>query len=470
MSSIDSFQNDFLSALESKITWTNENLMQTLHESYHLLHSCVSNILETLINRGVIDSDPYKADKKISDIKTIDESPFIDTERALKISIRLSDYESMLEYICTYYDFSINYMTVERIKKLADFNKSFQWTKFSINSKYYNTRGLAFLLAEAKKNAPAITVSLINDDIQKCGTSVISINTILKELTDLHKEIYKGNIRKSVIGNPRFNSQKAYASVKNEYEEIKSVFTAGMGKEPFYGNLIEEITQEDLSPKKDELQKKVLEKLKIQDTKKEKKEKKVDQKAFLMNAVKVLGGSYTQLNTTISKIRENHQILQDEHKSFFSKLKEMIRKAFNLKEPSVIYAISITDPATQVVQHKNINYSKFLNSLVHRAAIYEGISFTQGNGYKQVESNEESKILEFCNKQLTDCRDLTIILAGLDDFFKTAAAPLNRPRIKGMKMEISSLKNSIVKSNQYKAEYVSYLEEQDQMKKLGINL
>ena len=40
--------------------------------------------------------------------------------------------------------------------------------------------------------------------------------------------------------------------------------------------------------------------------------------------------------------------------------------------------------------------------------------------------------------------------------------------IKGMKIELTALKNTLIKSNQYKAEYTSYIEEQRQMRQLGI--
>jgi hypothetical protein len=35
-------------------------------------------------------------------------------------------------------------------------------------------------------------------------------------------------------------------------------------------------------------------------------------------------------------------------------------------------------------------------------------------------------------------------------------------------MEIAALKNTLIKTNQRKAEYVTLIEEQEQMKKLGI--
>ena len=78
------------------------------------------------------------------------------------------------------------------------------------------------------------------------------------------------------------------------------------------------------------------------------------------------------------------------------------------------------------------------------------------------------KVVEFITKQLSECQRLITTLTAFDDFFKETVTPLDRSRIKGVKMEISSLKNTIIKTNQRKAEYSSLIEEQRQMQKLGL--
>jgi len=43
-----------------------------------------------------------------------------------------------------------------------------------------------------------------------------------------------------------------------------------------------------------------------------------------------------------------------------------------------------------------------------------------------------------------------------------------RERIRGIKVEISAIRNNLVKANQCRAEYASQVEELQQLKKLGI--
>jgi hypothetical protein len=76
--------------------------------------------------------------------------------------------------------------------------------------------------------------------------------------------------------------------------------------------------------------------------------------------------------------------------------------------------------------------------------------------------------VEYLTKQISECNHLMQLLTALDDYFKSAPMVENRSRIKGLKMELTSLKNCIVKTNQRKAEYTALIEEEEQLKKLGI--
>jgi hypothetical protein len=72
-------------------------------------------------------------------------------------------------------------------------------------------------------------------------------------------------------------------------------------------------------------------------------------------------------------------------------------------------------------------------------------------------------------KEFKSTRGSTIVSNAMDEFFKNTAAPSNKSKVKGLKIDITTLKNSIVKANQQRVEYTSYIEEEAQMKKLGIN-
>src|SRR5574344_2393816 len=289
MDKSNGFSATLLPAIDAKLQWFDSEEMPNLLEEYRLLHTCVKNLFEMLVKKALITPDPYKLDKKISDIVPPEDTQFIANERQLVMGMRFSDYESMLDFLCNYFKFSVSHLTIDTIRKLVQLNNAFQWNSFSVNNPKQNTRTLATLLLNARQNSEAITVSLINDSISKSAKALNSINATLKELTDFQREVYKGEIRKNVFEHPDFNSEKALSNPAEEMSQIRKNFAATMGKTPFYNDLIEEIVKEDQAPNKDQLQQALLTKIAVHSSSAEKKTAKVDTKESLMDAVRVLG-------------------------------------------------------------------------------------------------------------------------------------------------------------------------------------
>lgn len=463
--------NDFTQklfvALESKSEWYDLDGLPSVLENFRLLHTCVKTLFDFLEKKALITPDPYKLDKKISDIELPDSSQFVESERSVVMGQRFSDYESTLDFLCNYYKFSVAHISLANIKKLVDLANSFLWNSFTVNSNKINTRVLAGLVFEAKQNSDGLTASMISDSLSKASQAQSEILSVLKDYTDFQRELYKGNIRKNVMTSSGFDIGKALESPAAEVAMIKKNFSA-MGKVPFYNELVEEIALEDQSPKKADLQARTLQKLNVDKKKESKDSKKVDTKAFLMLAVAVLGSTPPLLLQIAQKVQENHDVLESERNTFMDKLKRVFRKAFGLAEKPVIYTVTIEDSTTGAKHHEKIVYQDFIKEIATKARRYNAVAQKNSAGYKKVYSLPDEKILDFVSNQITECNKLLINLNALDSFFKSAAAPTNKAKIKGLKIDLTSLKNSIIKTNQHRAEYIAYVEEEEQMKKLGI--
>lgn len=464
----NNFTETLLQALDEKAQWYDNTELPQILDNYRLLHTCVKVIFDFLVKKALITPDPYKLDKKISDIKAPDSGQFVENERSVIIGQRFSDYESTLDFLCNYYKFSVSQLSIGNIKKLIDLNNSITWNSFSANSNKINTRVLATMIFSARQNSDALTASMLNDNLSKASHALTDINSALKEYTDFQKEWYKGQIRKNVIMSPSFDANKALSDHASEMQQIKKNFAAGMGKIPFYNELIEEIIQEDQGEKKADLQQKLLAKLNIKKEESKKAEKRIDTKALIMGALQVLGATPPQLGGIAQKIQDNHDILESEHNTFMDKLKRALRKAFGLEEKPLYYTITITDQTTGAKRTEKINYQTFITDLATKARRFASVAQTNSPGYKKIASMPEEKIAEFVAAQIMDCNKLMVLLGALDDFFKTTASPMNKSKIKGLKIDITTLKNSVVKANQLRVEYTSYIEEEEQMKKLGI--
>ena len=236
-------ENDFLElfkkAVNEKSAWFNTEQLPKMLDHYRLLHTCVKNIFDYLVKKALITPDPYKLEKKISDITLPESTQFIESERSMIMGQRFSDYESTLDFLCNYYKFSVTNITIPNIKKLADLTNAILWNSFTVNNNKINTRVLATIVFDGRQNSDTMTVSMINDSLSKASHAQSAILSALKEFTDFQREMYKGTVRKNILGSPNFSMQKALESPAAETAMIKKNFSSGMGKIPYYGELIE---------------------------------------------------------------------------------------------------------------------------------------------------------------------------------------------------------------------------------------
>lgn len=454
-------------ALSAKQDWFNAERLQYMLEQYRLHYTCVRNVNELLTKKSLVTPDPYKLDRRISDIVVPESTPFPESDIAAVLGARLSEYETMLDFICTYFRFSVDNISIGKIKSLMELGKVFDWTNLSPNSSKMNTRALATVLNQARVNTPGVVVSTLTDSIEKAGKSVTEIEKILGELASFQKELYKGRLRKDIFEHPDFDKAKAFSSPEEEFNEIKRLHAKVVGKKPFYNDLVNEIIKEDQAPNKDALREKLLQSLSIKPKEVKKEKAGPDPREMLTQTIISLAGFAPVLSQIQSKLSDNFELLFAEKKNFFGKIKQAFRKAFGIKAKERICNVPIVDPKTGTKSIRKINVNEFLIDIDKKAKIYA--NFVPGsNELQKIQSASEESILSFLNHQISENQTIFSSVNALDDYFKANVEILLRPKVKGLKIDLSSYRNIIIAVNKKRGEYVSLKEEIEQMKKLGI--
>lgn len=466
------FSQALQDAVNKKLEWFNTVCLEKVLTSYRLIHTCIKNMYDLLVKRSLIADDPYRLDRRIHDIVLPETSMFSESEMPTVFGARLSDYETMLDFICTYFRFSVENMGIPTLKKLIGFNNYFDWENFYVNSSKINTRSFAVLLETAKTNSDSVTQSTINDCIAKCKQTIPEINKSLQELGVFQKELYKCELRKDLFEHPEFNREKAKESEAAEMAEIKRIHAkvANNKEIHLYSDLINEIIKEDHSSDKEKLQQSVLKSLniKVAPAKTAKAVKKgPDSKELLMVAVNAIGIIAPILGQLRCKLIDNFELLYDQKKTFFARLARLLKKAFSIKPKKRILYVTIKDSKTGAERSQKLVVSEFLEEITRKEHAYNGIA-TRGPEYAKIDGASEDAILIFVGKQISEVQSLYTTINALDDYFKTEVEVLLRPKVKGMKIELSTLKNAIIGVNKRRGEYVSFVEESEQMKNLGI--
>jgi hypothetical protein len=138
----------------------------------------------------------------------------------------------------------------------------------------------------------------------------------------------------------------------------------------------------------------------------------------------------------------------------------------NSEPEEVIYTLEYMDTTKGIPVKEKINFHQFRSELDKKAKILT--SFVRGPAYTKLSNMTEEQVIGYLEKNIRDVQSLHKTLSALDDFFKSNASSEERDKIKGIKPELSTLKNSIVKANQLRYEYSAQKEEDEQMKRLGI--
>ena len=464
------FDAELQAALSKKQEWYNSESLQELLNEYRLMHTCVKNLYECFVKKSLIQPDPYRLDKKISEIIVPESSPFSESEIPKVFGARFSDYETMLDFICTYFRFSTENFSIQTVKKLLDLNKVFDWEDLSMNSSRMNTRALAMTINNAKTNSPNVVQSMINDSVAKCTQSSAVISKMLNELGVFLRELFKGGLRKDLFEHPDFDKAKAAESAEAEQAEIRRLYTKVTGKKTMYTDLIAEIVEEDHGPDKERKQQAVLDRLAIKgNTKVEaKKSAGPDTKEMLMQTIIALGAMAPTLTQLHAKLVENFTLLYQKKATFFNKLIAALKKAFHIAEKERVCNLPIKDAKTGAERIQKINVNEFLTDLSRKERVYSGIGM-KGIEYQKINASNEDAILSFANKQISEIQSVFVIINALDAYFKNEVDAEFKVKVKGMQIELSALRNSIINANKKRGEYVSFKEESEQMRKLGIS-
>lgn len=462
-----SYVDDLEKAVADARTQLEAEFLPQLRSEYALQASAVGGLLGLMVNKRLIHSDPYTYDSKMAEIELPDISSFPDNEKASVIGSRLSHYQRMLEFVANYYQFTCDYLNQKRIVLLEKLMNVFPWDDFSITGSSPNTAAMASIIDTAVSSTDNMTASILRNTVDQLGKSSVATKNILNKLSLVHKEAYKVFLRKTVVPLVPANLLAMDADINDMCVSVKKTFASHFHKTPFFQDLVFEVLTEDFSAQGATAKEDCLKKLNFKPTEAKKAETQVDYRQLLLSGLKTLASSGEQLGIALDKILFNEELINKETTTFFTKLKALFRKAFNIKEPDKEITVVIEDPITHARKKEVINLNSFKEAVERKMSIFKNLNANPKALVLKLDRISEQVLFDNFSQYISDCNDLMNKMAGLDQYYKTVK-PSVRAKIKGIKVEITTIRNYILNANQYKAEYAGRMDEQAQMKKLGI--
>jgi hypothetical protein len=459
----DNIESNYFDVLSQALTvrkdWLEKSELARLKEELRIFQISYSVLYNMFLKKKLINEDPYKQESKISDLEIPDTGPFNEAKKREQISLRLASYDSQMDFLVNFYQFGVDFLNVERIRRIVGLVRYIDWMNLTPDSQSNNTKIVAEIVNNAKSGGDALTLSIIGESLTKLPKCTNTIMGILRSLSIYHKETYKLNVRKAI---PGMQAQEANAA------NIKKRMNAAMPGSVFYQEYIDELIKEDYSKDGPTLREAVLKSLMITEEKPKTAKPKTDFKAMLLSGIIAIGNAATVMNEILQKIDENEGMLADQKKGFWEMIRQLIRAMMHAEPEEVYYDLLFVDQSTGVQKKETTNLHQFRGDLERKTRILAGMN-AQGSVMAKLKTMNEEQCTSYLERTIRDVQNYHRILTSLDDYFKTNVNQHERSRIKGIKPELASVKNCIVRANQLRAEYTAAKEEEEQMKRMGIN-
>jgi hypothetical protein len=446
-------------ALAARSEWLEKSELGKLKEELRTFQTSYSIIYNIFLKKKLINEDPYKQEAKISELEVPSSAAFSEAERIEQLSIRLANYDNQLDFLVNFYQFNVEFLNLDRIKRILGLIKFIDWVHLIPDSPYPITKVVAEMTIQAKNGLDALSLSLVGESLTKLGRATGSVLQYLKLLSDYHREAYKLAVRTAIT----FDMAALEASAAN----IKKKFATAMPGKPFYPDLIEELIKEDYSREGPDLQDKILKNLQIPNSKPKNARAAVSFKSILIGGLQVIASVSPTLLEIGLKIDENANLIANRKQGYWQKIRRLIQQMMNKEPEPIIFDIEYTDPTRGTTVKEQVNYNNFRGDIDRKARILG--NFSSRTASSKLEAMAEDQLTQLLDRNIRDVQTMHKTLAALDEFFKADAPTEDRDKVKGIKPELATIKNAIVRANQIRHEFNAQEEEEEQMKKLGIS-
>jgi hypothetical protein len=452
-------------ALARKAAYLESTVLPRLKDYMSVFSTTYENIYSILLRKSLVREDPYKYDEKITEVTTPSSEEFLESDKQDQMSQRLSLFHTQLDFLSTTYQFSLDFLELRRIKRIVELIGYIKWPNLNSGPANIVSRTLAQMLSRIKFGSDAVSSQIVSNSLSQMARLSSDVLAQLNEIAVYQRELYKLQVREYLLPNLEPGAVRSPDAAK----AIKQLFRQAMEGSQYYPELIQEILQEEGSLKGEALKRNVLSALAVKEVKKKKKRDEPSSKDILLQTVKVIASSGFQLQDVAKKIAENVVALASgKRKGVRGKFRRWLLRLLGQQREEKIYDIEYFDVVSATTKKERISIDPFVEELGKKARLYASLASSGGPATARLREASEEQIFNFVSRHISSLQSVHRKLTGLNTYFKEKS-PHDRPgKLRGFQMELSAVKNCILKANQKRHEYVARKEESEQMKRLGL--
>jgi hypothetical protein len=469
MEDSEPFLQSLEGALEKRRQYLDTVRLPQVKEAFRSLQTLFETLFNMLIRKGLLREDPYKYDRQITEISAPSDDPLTESEKRDEVSYRLSAYRSQLDYLTNYYQFSADFLNLSRLKRVSALLGYITWTKITEGAKSPTTRAFAQYLTTIKMGTDSMATGIVKDSLAQIEKTLHQIHAGMAEVVTFHRESFKCSLRGSAL--PRLGMDPAAAAARHDEaaRALKRAFAQACPGQPYYPELAEEVLAEEYGEDGRGRRARLLEALAIKEEKKQAvSPKEAPHKELLLEAVRLLARCGGDLSSALESLSANSLAASQKADGLGARLRRWLARGGAAGRDEQVYDVEYMERESGARKAEKVAFGPFVESVQRKATLYASLANRASAASHKMEGSAEDQILEFVGRQLADLNIMHRRMNGLNTYFLSEATRETRASMKGIKIQLTAIHNAIVKANQKKHDYVARREEQEQMRRMGI--
>ena len=464
------FQAQLIDALSAKSTQLERTAVPKLREQFQGFEASVSAMYRFLIEKGLMQNDPYKHEHTVTEIQVPSSDPYADSDALTEVSIRFSHYVSQWEFLVNIFHVSLSNLSLKKVKRILELIDWIRWTDFSPNSSFQITRAVAGIVTKITNMNDPMAGKIMTSSVSHLRTLSNEIKGVLKTITVFLRERYKWQLRDEVLGRMGISAEQFRRSPWDVVNNVKFEFSVSMKESGWFKELVHEALEEDYGEGAEAKRAAVMERLKITQTEHKKKKKSgPDDRAVLYQIIEKMARGGEPMRIAMMKLNENSRTIQERKRSFGERLSEIFSTLFSRTSGNIVYDITIKNSATGAVRYESLDFTVFADKTMRRARSLQELQDPHSNAHKNVRAADSAKLLDYIEKILNEMKTIHKRLEGLEDFFRSNAVPESvKDSMKTVGLPLKNLKSFISETMAAKNQFLTRKEEEAQLRKLGI--
>jgi hypothetical protein len=360
-----------------------------------------------------------------------------------------------MKLVTTEYQLDLLTLNLGRLKKLSALLFYVNWLEFGEGSTSPTTRGFARAFMKVRMGGDSIASQVLKDAEMQILRKLQDLREMLAALISFQRESWKADVRRGVLS--RITPPEGEVKREELLRAMRRTFAQTMPSRPWYNALAEEIADEELGPDGPARKERILAQLVVTETEARSAvetaaaPERGGGRETLLEAIRILARPHEDVTLALTVLEENEKLFTEDKRPG-GWLSRLFRRRRQRRPVERVYKVQYTEPGAPDSRIETVDFPAFLLEATKKASLLGVLASGSGPAYRRLAATGDEQLAAFVDRQLNDLLLIHRRMEGLNTVFQ-ARAVQEKKTARGIKVELLTIKNGIVKANQRRHEY-----------------